>query len=240
MTDERLKIWIDLLKWAVVSVGLVIMTKIIDAGFKDREVGINEIKEYDKYVSLVTDNTKISERRLLAQYFAHVTPSDKLKEGWISYYNTINEEYEKLLEEKEMKQQELLAIKTTKDSAAVPPARLAQLQTEIATINEELTPTFNKERKTQDFDAALSWERIGFENLINGNLDDAIAAFQKSESAYNSFHQVYEIGRFLRKEKETNRVQNDEFWQVLYKTLLKEYSWKMPADIKKQLEDLSK
>jgi hypothetical protein len=38
MTDDRLKIWIDLLKWTLVSFGLVLTTKIIDTGFKDPEI----------------------------------------------------------------------------------------------------------------------------------------------------------------------------------------------------------
>ena len=42
--------WIDLAKWLIVSVGLVIMTTIIDQGFKDRAAGIVEMGAYDKYV----------------------------------------------------------------------------------------------------------------------------------------------------------------------------------------------
>ena len=74
-----LKIWIDFFKWFVVSVAIVIMTKIIDSGFKDRELGIQELNEYGRYVELITDYNKVAERRLLAQFFAYVSPSDKLR-----------------------------------------------------------------------------------------------------------------------------------------------------------------
>ncbi|MDF9798574.1 hypothetical protein OKW21_003837 [Catalinimonas alkaloidigena] len=239
MTDERLKIWIDLGKWAVVSVGLVIMTTIINAGFKDREVGINEIKEYDKYVSLVTDNTKISERRLLAQYFAHITPSEKLKEGWALYFKTVDEEYNKLMEMREQKQMQLAELKKSSDSLTIPSPEIQKLEREIESIDHELTPTFRKETKANDYESALRWEEIGFENIINKNLDQAITAFENAELSYSSFHQVYEIARFLRSKRNSGEVQNDSFWQEVFQTLLSDYSWKMPEASRARLSELT-
>ena len=236
MTDERLKIWIELGKWAVVSVGLVIMTKIIDTGFKDREVGLSELKEYDKYVSLVTDNTKISERRLLAQFFAHVTPSDKLKEGWADYFKTVDEEYQQLQKEKREKEEELAKLISKPESAREPSAKLQILQNEIQQIDKELTPTFQRAVSSNDLNAALEWEKIGFENILNRDLDQAIAAFESAEKSYNGFHQVYEIARFLRSRAESSRERDQRFWNSIYQTLLKDYSWKMPEKARVELE----
>lgn len=237
MTDERLKIWIDLGKWAVVSVGLVIMTKIIDTGFKDREVGIKEINEYDKYVSLVTDNNKISERRLLAQYFAHVTPSKTLQKGWQSYFNTIDEEYQALVEEKKQIKERLALLNEAENFTASSPDFL-QLQSEIKDIEEELTPTFKKEKTINDFEAAINWEKKGFQNLINKNLDQAISAFENSENSYNSFHQVYEIASYLKQKRKSGETIDDRFWQIIYKEILANFSWKMPNDAKQKMEGL--
>lgn len=240
MTDERLKIWIELGKWAIVSVGLVIMTTIINAGFKDREVGLNEIKEYDKYVLMVTDNTKISERRLLAQYFAHVTPSKKLKEGWASYFNIVDKEFQGLLENKENKQIELSEMRQSTDSSIFTVERVQQLVQEIMSIDDELTPTFNKTNNTSDYDLAFKWERTGFESILSKDLNHAIDAFESSENSYNTFHQVYEIGRFLKNQHSSGEEQNDIFWNNIYRRILFDYSWKMPTDIKNQLEELIK
>lgn len=235
ITDERLKIWIDLGKWAVVSVGLVIMTTIIDSGFKDREVGINEIKEYDKYVALVTDNTKISERRLLAQYFAYVTPSEKLKNGWKDYLIEI----EKEIKELKVQQEEIKKILT--DSLNLAPQQREQLQNEADKINEELTPTFEKKSSvSQDYNAAINWEKIGFQKLADRNLDEAISAFNNSERSYNTFHQVYEIGRYLKSRKSSGSTQSDQFWKEIYITILNDYNWKMPELAKNRSEKLSK
>ena len=235
ITDERLKIWIDLGKWAVVSVGLVIMTTIIDSGFRDREVGINEIKEYDKYVALVTDNTKISERKLLAQYFAYVTPSEKLKNGWKDYLVVI----EKEIEELKLQQEEIR--KKLADSLNLAPQQKKKLQNEVDKINEELTPTFEKKSSvSQDYNAALNWEKIGFQKLVDRNLDEAISAFNNAERSYHTFHQVYEIGRYLKSRKSSGATQNDQFWKEIYIKILDDFNWKMPEPAKNRLEQLSK
>ncbi len=232
MTDDRLKIWIDLGKWFIVSVGLVVMTKIIDTGFKDREVGINEIKEYDKYVELVTDYNKIAERRLLAQYFAYVTPSEKLREGWLSYYESVDEEYNQTLQKVENKKVELdMVVQSDTANNNV----VTALKSEIEKLNNELTPTFNSRNKHE---SALVWEALGFKYLIDKNLDNAIQAFEKSENSYNTFHQVYEIARFLKSEKSKVSSESDIDWGIIYKTVLNKYSWKMPEDAKKKLEQL--
>ena len=91
---EKFKYVVDLIKWFIVSVALVMMTTIIDSGFRDRAAGIQEIQQYDKYVTdLIVLNKEIVPRRLLAQYFATVTASDKLREHWKDYYNQVDIEY---------------------------------------------------------------------------------------------------------------------------------------------------
>lgn len=109
-----LKIWIDFFKWFVVSVAIVIMTKIIDSGFKDRELGIQELNEYGRYVELITDYNKVAERRLLAQFFAYVSPSDKLREGWENYYKVVSAEYDSVMATKEAIANTIAKLDTTK------------------------------------------------------------------------------------------------------------------------------
>lgn len=52
-----------------------------------------------------------------------------------------------------------------------------------------------------DLPTAKAKEREGFQNLIDGNYDQAIAAFQAAETAYNSYNSVYEIARLLRQNR---------------------------------------
>jgi predicted nucleic acid-binding Zn-ribbon protein len=44
-------------------------------------------------------------------------------------------------------------------------------------------------------------EREGFQNLIAGNYNSAIAAFQASEETYHTFHNLYDIARLLKQNK---------------------------------------
>jgi hypothetical protein len=91
---SNLQLWIDLAKWFITSVVLVIATMIINAGFKDRQANLAEIKFYDNYVTeLIVLNPNPVQKRMLAQYFACVTPSEKLRERWKIYYDSIYPEY---------------------------------------------------------------------------------------------------------------------------------------------------
>ena len=103
---------IDLVKWFLGSFVIVIITTIISYQFQDREHGLNEMNQYDKYVTeLIVLNKDLGKRRLLAQYFAYVTPSDKLKEPWMDYYLLLDKEYKQL-----QIQDSLITIQLSKSS----------------------------------------------------------------------------------------------------------------------------
>ncbi len=82
LSFEKYKYKVDLIKWLIGSVALVIMTTIINWGFNDREEGLNEIQQYDKYATeLIVLNNNPVNKRMLAQFFSTVTPSEKLRKG---------------------------------------------------------------------------------------------------------------------------------------------------------------
>ena len=92
---QKMKLIFDMVKWIIGSVALVVITMVIDYGFRDRQAGLNEAKQYDHYVTqLIVLNKEIGPRRLLAQYFSYVLPSEKLKKCWQEYYWVVNQEYE--------------------------------------------------------------------------------------------------------------------------------------------------
>jgi len=96
MTElQKLKLIFDVVKWLIGSVALVVVTIVIDYGFRDRAAGLNEIKQYDHYVTnLIVLNKEVGPRRLLAQYFSLVTPSEKLRKCWENYYWVVNKDYQ--------------------------------------------------------------------------------------------------------------------------------------------------
>lgn len=95
MNYEKFKFLIELAKWFIGSVVLVIVTVIIDKGFKERSAGIQEMQAYDKYVDIILEADNIEERWKLSEYFAIVTPTDRLRERWVAYKDSIEEDYRK-------------------------------------------------------------------------------------------------------------------------------------------------
>ena len=152
MPDERLKIWLDVLKWSVASVGIVIATLIIDSGFKDREIGIKELTLYNDHVDLVTKSENVAQRRLLAQYFAYVTPSDKLRERWQAYFKIVDSEFQDVKHRLESRRAELDSIFRV-DTVYVEVAKVQNLQEEIYQFEQELSPKFEKEQPINQFDS---------------------------------------------------------------------------------------
>lgn len=144
---ERFKYYVDLAKWFIVSVALVVMTTIIDAGFRDRSAGLSEIQQYDKYVTeLIVLNEEVGPRRLLAQYFANVTASDKLRKQWQEYYKLLDGEYTALMRAKQedIKSRDsltMLAILSQNKSEktdSVTKLQISRLDSAIETYNKTL------------------------------------------------------------------------------------------------------
>jgi hypothetical protein len=86
---------IEVGKWFIVSVAIVVGASIISDGFKEREQDIKEIMVFDKYTATVTKADGLEERRLLAEYFATVAPPGALRESWKSYKELTDKQIEK-------------------------------------------------------------------------------------------------------------------------------------------------
>ncbi|MDI9311714.1 MAG: hypothetical protein QM535_16000 [Limnohabitans sp.] len=82
---------------------------------------------------------------------------------------------------------------------------------------------------------AKKYEEDGFKYLLEKKVELAIASFVKSENSYNSYHQVYEIARYLTKNKDVLKNKNSSQWKIVYKKIITEFSWKMPNEYKEKL-----
>jgi len=212
---------IDLIKWFLGSFVIVVMTTIISYKFQDREHGLNEMNQYDKYVTeLIVLNKDLGKRRLLAQYFAYVTPSDKLREPWMNYYLLLDKEYKQL-----QRQDSLITIQLS-NSDSTSNKHLLEKQEEIKQkLNDDLVmPGDNKVNE------ASRLERLGFEAVLNGDIQSAINYFQQCESVYPSYHSSYEIIKYLK-----SNINSDK--KVICKDLLK-WTWKVPKDITDRLKSI--
>ena len=225
---------VDLFKWFINTVVIVLLTFFLTWVLDERKQGIEEIKIYNTYVELITKVDGLAERRLLAEFFSNVSVSPKLKEGWVDYYNILNRQY---LEE--LNRQDSIINQINKFNNE----RNSELEYAISIKNKiekvGLVSPIIKEDKEIDIESALKYELEGFNFLLDRNIKDAILSFSFSEKSYNSFHQVYEIGNYLSKKNKSGILMDDDFWNSLYLDLLKDYSWKMPASIKTELEKIT-
>ena len=85
---------IEISKWYIVSVALVFSGNLVKDGFTERETGIKEMQVYDKYVDLILEADNIEKRWKLAEYFATVTPTDRLRERWVEYQGKLQGDYD--------------------------------------------------------------------------------------------------------------------------------------------------
>jgi hypothetical protein len=97
----------------------------------------------------------------------------------------------------------------------------------------------NKTIKTYStkFKDASKKEREGFDALISGKYDDAIKAFQDSENIYNSFHQVYELARLIKKNKQD--MINEDKRNEIFQLIVDKYSYGAPQDLLDQLKEIA-
>ncbi len=85
---------------------------------------------------------------------------------------------------------------------------------------------------------ALALERQGFEALIQGDYDKAIAAFAEAEANYPQFHSVYEIANLLRQRR--NELNDVDKRKAILQEIIEKYSWKAPPDAIERLKELSR
>lgn len=226
---------IDLLKWFINTVVIGLLTFFFTWILNERKQGVEEIKVYNNYVELVTKVDGLAERRLLAEFFSNVTVSSKLKEGWQDYYDILDKQYKSEL----IKKDSIISkIDTTTLIGKEEYIKAKKVKKELEDTG--VTSPIISKGKINNYQLALEKELEGFNFLLEKNLDEAIISFSSSESAYNSFHQVYEISIYLKNKSKNIVIRNDEFWKTIYKELLDKYSWKIPTSIKLEFEERSR
>ena len=76
---------IEIVKWFVISVAVVVGASIVSDSFKEREQDVKEIAVFDKYVTTITEADGVEKRWLLAEYFSFVAPPGELRKSWEAY-----------------------------------------------------------------------------------------------------------------------------------------------------------
>lgn len=95
---------IELGKWFIVSVALVVGAAIIADNFKEREQDIKDFQVFDKYVNTIMEADGIEKRFQLAEYFSIVSPPGELRSSWEKYLTKVEAHRKEYLESKQKKE----------------------------------------------------------------------------------------------------------------------------------------
>lgn len=234
---EKLDKLIELFKYTIVSVAIATTTLVISDLFKEREQDVKELQYFDTYAQDMKKVDGIQERYQLSKYLSIVAPNGEMKASWAQYYDSVKVEYKEYLR---LKKEEIIL-----NAVATPNKEQIAKKEEVTNkITLQESPLVSIEKTTpakKDSRVASMHEELGYEFLLAKNINDAINAFNKSENAYNGYHQVYEIAKYLRINKDKlNSADADAEWKKIYSGIASKYSIYASTEIKKELKLKSK
>ena len=199
--------WIELIKWFIGSVVIVIVTLVIDTGFKEREAGIKEMEVYDKYVEIILNADNIEQRWKLCEYFSIVTPTERLRKRWQAYKDTISPDYYKW---KKVKLQiDTLYIESTNE------------------LNDSPLMTVENVSNIKHI------EQMAFNSLLQRDYTSSVDWLTKAENEKPGYHNCYEILKYLKSNKDLQDT-NSSKWSQFFDIIINKWSWEM-SDIYKDL-----
>ena len=81
----------------------------------------------------------------------------------------------------------------------------------------------------------VALERQGFEAILERDIDAALDAFTEARRLWPDYHNVAEIQRYLAQLQKSRPSLEPSDWVNINRTILTEYSWGMPPDIRAEL-----
>lgn len=93
------------------------------------------------------------------------------------------------------------------------------------------------QRENTNSELAEKYELEGFNFLLQRDVNNAILSFRKSEESHNGFNMVYAIASYLDINRDELSDKKSDLWEEVYQTILNDYSWKMPDEIKTKLTE---
>ena len=96
------------------------------------------------------------------------------------------------------------------------------------TFNDVMLKSTKVQENISIYNRASTKEQEGFAFLSLGELENAKNAFKKAESIYPSFHQVYEIYKYLQKHE--HQFDNASKVAEIQQYIANNFSWKAPKE----------
>ena len=123
MSDQTLRMWVDLLKFMVGTCVIGLMTTMINSQIQTRQVEVEETKQLGAFLEQAIEEN-VATRRRFASYFATVTRSEAMRERWDEYKQLIEQEFETIQAQAEEAERE--AERAVQEIEQVDPANARQ------------------------------------------------------------------------------------------------------------------
>jgi hypothetical protein len=232
LEDTQLDRMIELGKWVVVSVSIVVVAAIVSDGFKEREQQMKELEYFDKYKDITLSINGVQQKWLLADYFATVSPEGQFKRSWEAYREKIKPDHQKsdtLIQLQIKLDQAKSALSTIKDTTlrdqlyAVNARAMDSVSALKAMIEYKYQPILNAPQSaltgykidvfyTQDIEAESKPRAQKIYNLLLQKYPDctiSIRVLSKAANAQSGYSVQQNEIRYEQSEKEAfNELQN--------------------------------
>ncbi|QPB85427.1 hypothetical protein CWC22_020610 [Pseudoalteromonas rubra] len=83
------------------------------------------------------------------------------------------------------------------------------------------------------------YERAGFNAILARDISEALSQFSAAQAIWPDYHNVSEVKRLLSKQKNQLHDSQSTAWQAVFDTILMQYSWGMPDDIRAQFRQVA-
>jgi hypothetical protein len=108
----------------------------------------------------------------------------------------------------------------------------------ISKVVPEIVPSVPEQKQLASTrqSTAKDWESIGFDHINKRDIESAITTFTEAEKLWPDYHNVSEIRRLLVRKRQDLKDSNIENWREVYKTILSDLSWGMPATARREMQ----
>ena len=174
INPEKFEKLVELGKWSITAVGVVVITSIVSDGFKERDQDIKEVGIFEKHTETILKADGPDQRMLLAEYFAAVSPKGSLKDSWEAYRDRLEDQAKKRSTDT-VRLDQLSQIKNLTEAQKREEISLAS---NLAAVNQPLAPSV----EVYSGPSPRVYFHIDSEpqRCAAGKLRDALAGFEKA------------------------------------------------------------
>ena len=247
------EIWRDIFKWLIGGGALALATLWGTTAYQQGQLEIEREKNLrvflDKYVQIAVKGS-FDERLRFVQYWESLAVKDQIGVDFGRYKAALNNELNILQKDAEagiaVPEQAIVepppppvstSRRPSRGPASIPgrPANPApvvepppQQQIARSATPQQQQAFYAARRSSVDRLALPDLEKQGFEALLDRNYDIAQQVIAEAVRIWPDYHNVAEIGRLLRANRDRLKAGDDAAWKEIYSVIVGKYAWGVP------------